>query len=74
MGQKLISRQYWYGMPTHVSYAMIFIVATFCYLINILENSSGKGVFTQYKMCFFKKKLQLVQKKNFEIKNMKDKY
>jgi hypothetical protein len=43
-------------MPTHVSYAMIFIVATFCYLKNILENSSRKGVLAQYKMCFFKKK------------------
>jgi hypothetical protein len=56
-------------MLTHVLYVVIFITATFCYLINKFENNSGKGVFAQYKMCFFnQKKLQLVQKKKFEIK------
>jgi hypothetical protein len=37
-------------MLSHVLYAVIFIVANFCYLINKFENSLGKGVFTQYKM------------------------
>jgi hypothetical protein len=37
-------------MLSHVLYAMIFIVATFCYLINKFENSLGKGVFAQYKL------------------------
>jgi hypothetical protein len=52
-------------MLTHVLYAMIFIVATFCYLINKFENSLGKGVFAQYKMCFFKKRIATCSKEFF---------
>jgi hypothetical protein len=52
-------------MLTHVLYGVIFIVATFCYLINKFENSSGKGVFAQHKMCFFKKRVATCSEEKF---------